>query len=122
MPEVPTTAEAGLPELVSFGWFAAAAPPKTPAALQAEIAKATIEVSRCRRAAEIPRAGVEPVASSPADTAAFIRHEAHRWGEVIKKTNRRGLVRKNVAGHRCPAVDGAEVGRPSLPQSFRGAS
>src|SRR6266700_8157926 len=42
--EIPTTAEAGLPGLLSTGWFALAAPPKTPAALAAEIARAAIEV------------------------------------------------------------------------------
>src|SRR5204863_8206193 len=44
LPEIPTTAEAGLPGLLSTGWFALAAPPKTPAALQAEIARTATEI------------------------------------------------------------------------------
>jgi tripartite-type tricarboxylate transporter receptor subunit TctC len=88
LPEIPTTAEAGLPGLVSTGWFALAAPPKTPAALQAEIAKAAIEVIKMPDVqARFRTASVEPIGSSPAEMAAFIKEEAQRWGEVIKKNN-----------------------------------
>src|SRR6476646_8467679 len=34
MPDVPTVAEAGMPDFISTSWFAAAAPPKLPASLQ----------------------------------------------------------------------------------------
>ena len=44
MPDVPTTAEAGMPDLVSVGWFAAAGPPKMAPALRDAIAKDFIEV------------------------------------------------------------------------------
>jgi len=87
MHDVPTTAEAGLPALVSFGWFALVAPPKTPAALQNEIASAAIAALRMPDVEGKFRAlSVEPVASGPAETAAFIKNEARRWGEVIKQT------------------------------------
>jgi tripartite-type tricarboxylate transporter receptor subunit TctC len=86
--EIPTTAEAGLPGLLSTGWFALAAPPKTPAALQAEIAKAAIEVIKMPDVqARFRAASVEPIGSSPAEMAAFVKEEAQRWGEVIKKNN-----------------------------------
>jgi tripartite-type tricarboxylate transporter receptor subunit TctC len=88
LPEIPTTAEAGLPGLVSTGWFALAAPPKTSAALQAEIAKAAIEVIKMPDVqARFRTASVEPIGNSPAEMAAFIKEEAQRWGEVIKKNN-----------------------------------
>ena len=45
LPEIPTTAEAGLPGLVSTGWFALAAPPKTAPALASDIAKAAADVT-----------------------------------------------------------------------------
>ena len=87
MPDVPTTAEAGLPDLVSFGWFAAVAPPRTAPALQNEIAGATIEALKMPDVQQKFRAlSVEPVASSPTETAAFIRDEARRWGDVIRRT------------------------------------
>jgi len=88
LPEVPTTAEAGLPGLVSTGWFALAAPPKTAPALAADIAKAAIEVIRLPDVqAKFRAASVEPIGNSPAETAAFIKDEAQRWSEVIKKNN-----------------------------------
>jgi tripartite-type tricarboxylate transporter receptor subunit TctC len=88
LPEIPTTAEAGLPGLLSTGWFALAAPPKTPAALAAEIAQAAIEVIKMPDVqARFRAASVEPIGSSPVEMAAFIKEEAQRWGEVIKNNN-----------------------------------
>jgi len=87
MPDVPTTGEAGLPGLVSFGWFAAVAPPKTPAALQNQIAAAMIEALKMADVqAKFRALSVDPVASTPTETAAFIKDEARRWGEVIRQT------------------------------------
>ncbi len=88
LPEIPTTAEAGLPGLVSTGWFALAAPPKTPPALASEIAKAAIEVIKLPEVqARFRTASVEPIGNSPAEMAAFIEAEAQRWSDVIKKNN-----------------------------------
>jgi tripartite-type tricarboxylate transporter receptor subunit TctC len=87
MPNVPTASEAGMPEFISTTWFAAAAPPKMPAALQKQIADALIEVLKMPDVQQKFRnLGVDPVANSPAETAAFIKTEARRWGEVIRKT------------------------------------
>jgi tripartite-type tricarboxylate transporter receptor subunit TctC len=88
MPDVPTTAEAGLPGLISTGWFALVGPPKLPAALQARIAKDVLEVLAMPDVQQKFRdVGVEPVGGSPAETAAYIKNEAQRWGEVIKANN-----------------------------------
>jgi tripartite-type tricarboxylate transporter receptor subunit TctC len=87
-PDIPTTAEAGLPGLVSTGWFALAAPPKTPAALASDIAKTTIDVIKLPEVqARIRAMNYEPIGSTPAEMAAFIKEEAQRWGEVIKNNN-----------------------------------
>jgi tripartite-type tricarboxylate transporter receptor subunit TctC len=88
LPEVPTTAEAGLPGLVSTGWFALAGPPKLSAALQAGIADAVIEFLRTPEIQEKFRSlSVTAGGQSPAETAAFIKQEAERWGDVIKANN-----------------------------------
>jgi tripartite-type tricarboxylate transporter receptor subunit TctC len=88
MPDVPTAAEAGLPDLVSIGWFAAAGPPKMTPALRDAIAKDFIEVLHMPDVVAKYRAlSVEPGAGTPAETAAFIKDETARWGEVIKKNN-----------------------------------
>jgi len=88
LPEVPTTAEAGLPGLISTTWFALAGPPKLPATLQTEIANAVIEVLKMPDVQASLRAiSMTPGAQSPAATTAFIKSEAQRWGEIIRKNN-----------------------------------
>jgi len=87
MPDVPTSAEAGLPGFVSAGWFAMVGPPKLPAALQNDISKATVEVLNMPDVqAKFRALSVEPIPMTPSDTAAFIKDESRRWGDVIKKT------------------------------------
>jgi tripartite-type tricarboxylate transporter receptor subunit TctC len=88
IPEVPTTAEAGLPGLISTSWFALAAPPKMPPALAADIAKATIDVIKLPEVqARIRAVNYEPVGNTPVEAAAFIKEEAQRWGDVIRQNN-----------------------------------
>jgi tripartite-type tricarboxylate transporter receptor subunit TctC len=88
VPEVPTTAEVGLPELLSIAWYGMVAPPRTKPELQDQIAKATIEVLKMPDVQQRFRAlNVEPVGNGPAEMAAFVKEEIHRWGEVIRKNN-----------------------------------
>ena len=88
LPEIPTTAEAGLPGLVSTGWFALAAPPKTPQPLAAEIARAAVQTIKTPDVqAKFRAASVEPVGNSPGEMAAFIAEETRRWSDIIKKNN-----------------------------------
>jgi tripartite-type tricarboxylate transporter receptor subunit TctC len=88
LPEIPTSAEAGMPGLVSTGWFALAAPPKTSAALQSEISRIVVEIINMPDVqARFRAASVEPTPSTPAEMAAFIKNEAQRWGDIIKKNN-----------------------------------
>jgi tripartite-type tricarboxylate transporter receptor subunit TctC len=85
MPDVPTSAEVGLPDLLSGVWYAMVGPPKLKPELQDQIAKATIEVLKMSDVQQRFRAlHVEPDGSTPAETAAFIKNEARRWGEVIR--------------------------------------
>jgi tripartite-type tricarboxylate transporter receptor subunit TctC len=85
IPEVPTAAEAGIPNFISSAWFALAAPPGTPAALAARISATAAEALRqpalVARYAEL---GAQPVGRPPAETAAFFAEEAERWSGVIR--------------------------------------
>jgi tripartite-type tricarboxylate transporter receptor subunit TctC len=88
MPDVPTVAEAGMPALISTTWFAAAGPPKMPPALQQRIAADFIEVIKMPDVQQkVRNVGIEPAGGTPAETAAFIKDETRRWGEVIRKNN-----------------------------------
>jgi len=76
MPNVPTTAEAGMPDLVSTGWFAVAGPPKMAPAVRDRIAADFNEVLKMPDVKEkIRNTGVEPAGgtlvplSSPARPA-----------------------------------------------------
>jgi tripartite-type tricarboxylate transporter receptor subunit TctC len=88
MPDVPTSAEVGLPDLLSGVWYAMVGPPGLRPELRDQIAKATIEVLKMPDVQQrIRTLNVEPDARSPAETAAFIKDEARRWGEVIRANN-----------------------------------
>jgi tripartite-type tricarboxylate transporter receptor subunit TctC len=88
LPEIPTTAEAGLPGLVATAWFALAAPPKLAPALASTIAHDVIEaIDLTEVQAKFRAAGVEPVGNTPTEMAAFVAKEAQRWGDVIKQNN-----------------------------------
>jgi tripartite-type tricarboxylate transporter receptor subunit TctC len=88
LPEIPTTAEAGLPGLVATAWFALAAPPKLAPALASTIASDSIEaINLTEVQAKLRAAGVEPVGNTPTEMAAFVAKEAQRWGDVIKQNN-----------------------------------
>ena len=86
--DVPTMAEAGLPDFISGTWNAIAAPPRTAQPIIAKINEAMNELLHSPDIiAPLERAGMQPVGGSPADMAAFVREETRRWGEVIKAAN-----------------------------------
>jgi tripartite-type tricarboxylate transporter receptor subunit TctC len=88
MPDVPTSAEVGLPGLTSGVWYGMVGPPKLKPELRDQIAKATIEVLKTPDVQQRIRAlNVEPDGRTPAETDAFIKDEARRWGEVIRANN-----------------------------------
>jgi tripartite-type tricarboxylate transporter receptor subunit TctC len=88
IPEIPTTAEAGLPGLVSIGWFAMAGPPTMKPELADFISRAANDALRLDDVqAKFRAVGVEPIGGTPAAMAAFVKEETARWGEVIRKNN-----------------------------------
>ena len=88
MPDVPTSAEVGLPALLSGVWYAMVGPPKLKPELRDQIARATIEVLKMPDVQQrIRKLNVEPDGRPPAEIDAFIKDEARRWGEVIRANN-----------------------------------
>ena len=87
-PDVPTTAEIGLPDLVSSAWYALVAPPGTPDAIVQKInadTAAALKLPDVRtRFLEL---GAEPQGNTAAATAAFIIAEEARWRSVIQSAN-----------------------------------
>jgi tripartite-type tricarboxylate transporter receptor subunit TctC len=85
--DVPTIAET-LPGFESVTWFAIVAPPKTP---QAVIDKINADVNEALHQGEIrdrlAQLSAEPMGGTPQATAAYMREEVERWGNVIKAAN-----------------------------------
>ena len=85
LPDVPTFAEAGLPEFQYDAWFGIMAPAATPKPLVAKVAEAIAAVLQLPDVkARFEPQGVE-LKSSPPDTFdAVIRSDAERYGKIIK--------------------------------------
>jgi tripartite-type tricarboxylate transporter receptor subunit TctC len=84
LPDVPTMAEAGYPQIEGESWFAVVVPAGTPKEivplLQRQIARAIALPDMKERLAAL---GYEPVASTPEECAAQFRVEIAKWGKVI---------------------------------------
>ena len=85
MPNVPTMAEAGYPQLDSGAWMGLLAPAGTPSAvigrLNAEVAKVLKDPELIKRLAD---QAVELSSSTPEQFGALVRSEHDKWGKVIR--------------------------------------
>jgi tripartite-type tricarboxylate transporter receptor subunit TctC len=88
LPDVPTFAEQGFPQVVASNWFGFSAPaglpPEIIARWDAEIAHALADPAVVERFAAI---GVRPGAEGPAGYTALVRAELERWRLVIAAGN-----------------------------------
>jgi len=84
-PEIATIAEQGLPGFDAVSWFALFAPAGTPRPivdkLQAEVKKILQSPEVGKKLAEI---GLDVVASTPDELAAYQRTEITKWAKVVK--------------------------------------
>jgi tripartite-type tricarboxylate transporter receptor subunit TctC len=87
LPDVPTLAET-LPGFEAVAWFGIVAPPRAPAAIAEKVAAGVREALKSpdvlKRLSDL---SAEPMALSPAETAAFMKQETERWGRVIRSAN-----------------------------------
>jgi tripartite-type tricarboxylate transporter receptor subunit TctC len=85
LPDVPTTAEVGLPKLDATSWFAVYAPAKTPKPvidkLSAEIAKVVATPAFQKKAEE---QGATADYQTPAQLDAKVKKESEDWAVVVK--------------------------------------
>ncbi len=83
-PDVPTTAEYGLPDVRMDTWFGLVAPPKTPAAIVERLDRATAEVEQEQSFRDhLEKIGCAPAYKSHADFAAFIAGDLKKWQTLI---------------------------------------
>lgn len=88
LPDVPTVAEAAIPGYEAYEWNGVFLPAGVPAPIATKLQQALQDVLKedevKQRLADL---GAQPVGSTPADFAAFLKKEDAKWGEVVKKGN-----------------------------------
>jgi tripartite-type tricarboxylate transporter receptor subunit TctC len=84
-PDVPTIAESGFPGFHGQSWNGLVAPARTPdeivTRIAAEFARAVQDPKFIER---LDQEGVDPIGSSPAETASFIDADMALWAEAVK--------------------------------------
>jgi tripartite-type tricarboxylate transporter receptor subunit TctC len=85
LPNIPTIAEAGVPNYESRQWYGLLAPAGTPAPIVARLHAETAKAVRTKEMKErLAADGAEPVGNTPAEFAVHIREEMRKWAEVAK--------------------------------------
>jgi tripartite-type tricarboxylate transporter receptor subunit TctC len=88
LPEVPTTAEAGLPSLESSAGIGLLAPANTPRDVIARLHTETVKaLTQTDTRDKLVAQGQIVIATTPEQFAAVIQEETERWGKVVKAAN-----------------------------------
>jgi tripartite-type tricarboxylate transporter receptor subunit TctC len=86
LPNVPSVAEAGFPDLVVTSWQAAAAPAKTPREVVDRLNQAAVKALRAPDVAErMAQIGFDVVASTPEAFGKYMEEEVARWTRVVQR-------------------------------------
>ena len=87
VPDLPTMAEAGLPEFVVESWYGLMAPAGTPEQVIRRVRDETLKVLATRELADaFAKQGADVVTSTPAEFARMVASEKERWAEVIRRS------------------------------------
>ena len=85
LPDLPTMAEAGIPDFDTGIWFGLMAPKGTPQAVIDKLAEATQKAMREPDAvATLSKQGVDPLSGGPDDLKRFVASELMRWTDVAR--------------------------------------
>ena len=87
LPDLPTAAEAGFPQLDLTGWYGVVAPAATPRAIVAKLNSGVVAASKSPDVTQRMRAaGQHPSPSSAEEFNEQIRTDLERWGRIVKAT------------------------------------
>jgi tripartite-type tricarboxylate transporter receptor subunit TctC len=88
VPEVPTFEELGIKGMEVSLWYGLEGPANLPKPI---LQRLSIELAKILSTEDLKtnfaKQGAVPQPGSPADFAAFMRHESARWGEVVRKND-----------------------------------
>jgi len=83
LPDVPSMAEAGMPDFDTSLWFGVVAPAGTPQAAIDKVAKAADMAMRAPQTVEtLKKQGFDPIGEGPDRFGPYLRSEITRWSEV----------------------------------------
>jgi tripartite-type tricarboxylate transporter receptor subunit TctC len=86
LPDVPSVAQAGFPDLVVTSWQAAAAPAKTPREVVTKLNGAMVKALRSPDVKDrMNQIGFDVVAGTPEAFGAFMKAEVERWTAVVQR-------------------------------------
>ncbi len=87
LPDVPTLAEQGYPQIKDYTWTAVFAPAKTPAAIVQKMNQAINQVlANPEMKEKFDQAGLLVVGGSTKQTSDYITDELKRWGQIVRDT------------------------------------
>jgi len=88
LPDVPTLAELGIPDLEVSSWNGLFAPARTPAPIVTRLAREVARIVALPDVRErLSTQAAEPVGSTPQEFQAYVRAEVDRWGKVARAAN-----------------------------------
>jgi len=83
--DVPTTAEAGYPDIQTENWYGMVAPSGTPPAIIAKLNKLAVEAMQSPEVKEkLASQGAILSGNKPEEFAAYIKSEIQKWGKVVQ--------------------------------------
>ncbi len=84
LPDVPTTAEAGYPQVTAENWHGLVAPGTTPEPIVAKLYAAASEALKSKDVREkLLQQGAEPAGNTPEQFSAQIRDDIAKWAKVV---------------------------------------
>ena len=88
LPDLPTTGELGLPEVVADNWYGLVAPPATPQPVVDKLHRALTEALRAPEVKDkLALLGAVTVGNSSEEFTDYIRSEIEKWARVVKSAN-----------------------------------
>jgi len=85
IPNVPTTAEQGYPDVVGSAWNGIVGPNSMPPEIVRQLNSETEQVLRSKDVDDqFAKLGMEPLGGSPKDFSSFLASESQKWAGVIK--------------------------------------
>jgi len=86
-PDIPTVAEAGVPGYEFISWFGVLTPAKTPKLVVTKLNNEIVKILRKPDMMDrLQKIGMEIIADTPEQFAAFINAEMIKWAKVIKES------------------------------------